>query len=133
MSEKPEKIVGNEVLKKILVIDDEAVVREVLGRVLKAAGFQPLFAGDGFEGLEMAVTWRPDLIVLDVRMPHMNGYSLCSILKKDSRTSGIPVLMVTARDKIGDAEESFQQGADGYLSKPLEFSRFLAKVGELLK
>jgi CheY-like chemotaxis protein len=119
-------------MKKILVIDDEPSIRETLQRLLKAQDYDVACAEDGFAGLEKARAWIPHLIVLDVLMPKMDGFSLCAILKKDPKTSHIPVLILSTLGKMGDAEEAIKQGATAYMTKPYDFARFLEKIKTLL-
>ena len=120
-------------MKKILVIDDDKSIREIVGRFLKSLGYEVLFATDGLEGMERARGFLPDLIVLDIDMPKMNGISLCSILKSEEKTRHIPVLFLTAKDRIETAEEAIKEGGEGYLTKPFEFKRFKVKLEALLE
>src|SRR5690242_2014571 len=115
-------------MAKILVIDDEEIVRMVLERALKAKGFEVDFAFNGLEGLEKTEQNLPDLILLDIHMPEINGLSLCHIVKNDPKTKHIPILFVTGEGKLGMVEDAMKQGADGYLVKPFDISRLLEKV-----
>jgi CheY-like chemotaxis protein len=114
------------------VVDDEAAVRDTLGRFLRSLGYQVSFASDGLQGLESARAALPDLMVLDVDMPRMSGLDLCAVLKADAATRSVPILFLTASDSMGTAEDALAKGADGYLAKPLDFSRFKAKLESLL-
>lgn len=119
-------------MKKILVVDDEAGVRDTLGRFLRSLGYDVAFAADGLQGLEAARAALPDLMVLDVDMPRMTGIELCAVLKTDEATRRVPVLFLTASDQMGAAEDALSKGADGYLAKPVDFARFKAKLEALL-
>ena len=86
----------------ILVVDDSPLVLDVISKFLSANGFGVLTAGDGIEAIEKAYRELPDLIVLDVMMPRMNGYQTCRLLKSDSETRSIPIIMLTAKDQASD-------------------------------
>ncbi|WP_460370299.1 response regulator transcription factor [Actinocorallia lasiicapitis] len=115
----------------ILVVDDEPAVREALVSSLEFEGHQVSEAGDGVDALRMAEKARPDLIVLDVLMPRMDGLTACRRL----RTQGdhTPVLMLTARDMVGDRVTGLDAGADDYLVKPFELDELLARIRALLR
>ncbi|MDX6743008.1 response regulator transcription factor [Actinocorallia sp. A-T 12471] len=115
----------------ILVVDDEPAVRESLANSLIFEGYQVSEAGDGVEALEQAEKLSPDLLVLDVLMPRMDGLTACRRL----RTGGdaTPVLMLTARDMVGDRVTGLDAGADDYLVKPFELDELLARVRALLR
>lgn len=120
-------------MKKILIIDDEPVIRETLGRFLRTMDYEILFAQDGLEGLEKTKAFHPNLVIVDILMPRMDGFSFCSILKKDTKTARIPVLFLTGQGRLGDAEMALAEGAGGFLTKPFDFSRIMEKVESLLK
>ena len=88
--------------KRILVVDDDAEVRSVVGAVLSSAGFDALGAADGSEGIERAVLERPDLVLLDVVMPNLSGWEVCATLRSLPETSSIPVVMLTVKSEIRD-------------------------------
>ncbi|ROO84021.1 two-component system response regulator MprA [Actinocorallia herbida] len=115
----------------ILVVDDEPAVRESLASSLIFEGYQVSEAGDGVEALEQAEKLGPDLVILDVLMPRMDGLTACRRL----RTGGdaTPVLMLTARDMVGDRVTGLDAGADDYLVKPFELDELLARVRALLR
>jgi two-component system response regulator MprA len=115
----------------ILVVDDEPAVRQALSSSLVFEGYQVAEAADGVEALEQVEKLRPDLIVLDVLMPRMDGLTACRRL----RTQGdrVPVLMLTARDMVGDRVTGLDAGADDYLVKPFELDELLARIRALLR
>lgn len=120
--------------KKILVVDDEADARSVVRSRLEAAGYECLEAQDGLEGLAKARQEQPDLVILDLMLPKMDGYKVCSALKADERYEKIPVLLFTA--KAGEEARRIgleECGAEGYLTKPFDGVSLLSKVRELLK
>lgn len=108
--------------KKIILIEDELFVREVYERVLKQANFEILTAADGVEGWELIEKetqspYKPNLILLDIMMPRLNGIDLLKKLKSDSKTSGIPVILLTNLGQETVIKEAFRVGAAGYLMK----------------
>jgi two-component system cell cycle response regulator DivK len=104
---------------KILVVEDNALHRELLTDLLRATGFEVLEAGDGEEGIRVAREARPDLIVMDMQMPVMDGIRAASILKADPDTRSIKILAVTAFAMKGDRERILMSGVDEYLPKPV--------------
>jgi len=119
--------------KKILLVDDERdLVRSVTFRLVDA-GYDVVVAMDGVEALEKAKGEMPDLIVLDLMLPKMNGYKVCSLLKADPRYKKIPILMFTARAQEADRRMSEEVGANAYVTKPFEPEILLAKIEELLE
>ncbi|MER7762067.1 response regulator transcription factor [Streptomyces sp. NPDC097619] len=117
--------------QRILIVDDEPAVREALRRSLAFEGYGTETAVDGFEALEKAEGYRPDLIVLDVQMPRMDGLTAARRL----RAAGVrtPVLMLTARDTVGDRVTGLDAGADDYLVKPFELDELFARIRALLR
>ena len=118
--------------KKILLVDDEPPIILMLETRLKAEGYQVLSAIDGLTALEKAKKERPDLIILDLMLPKMDGHKVCALLKKDARYAKIPILMFTARAQEEDRRLGEEAGADAYLTKPFEAQVLLAKVRELV-
>ncbi len=119
--------------KKILVIDDEAELVMAARIRLEQADYEVLAAYDGREGLEKARKEKPDLIILDLMLPKMDGYKVCGLLKADTRYSKIPVIMFTARAQEADKKMSEEVGADAHITKPFDHQALLAKIKELLK
>ncbi|MGZ8625380.1 MAG: response regulator transcription factor [Actinomycetota bacterium] len=118
-------------MSKILVVDDEPAVRDALERALRANGYAVSTAVDGRDGLERAAIETPDLIVLDILMPRLDGLEAC----RELRAAGdrTPVLMLTARDAVGDRVEGLDAGADDYLVKPFALEELLARIRALLR
>lgn len=116
--------------KTVLVVDDEAPIRQVLRQSLEAAGHQVLEAADGLAGLETARKERPDLVVLDVMMPRLNGFDVAASLKNDPEYMGIPILMLTVVD---DAQRAYGLGVERYLSKPFEPQEIVSEIEELIR
>lgn len=116
----------------ILVVDDSPLVVESIKAVLEPAGYEVLEAFDGAAGLKLAAAKLPKLILLDVMMPGMDGVEALSQLKNNPKTSSIPVLMVTGSQTGKDVEKAFGYGASGYLVKPVDAARLLAKIQSTL-
>ncbi len=118
--------------KKILVVDDEQDIRKVLAMRLKINGFTVIMAGDGQEGLEKARSENPDLILLDLMLPKINGYELCRLLKFDDRYKRIPIIILSALHEQLDRQKAAEHGADSFFLKPFDFDLLLFKIKSLL-
>jgi len=119
--------------KKILVIDDETDLIMMVQMRLEANGYEVLSANDGEEGLEKAKSENPDLILLDVMMPKMDGYMVCSSLKNDEQFKKIPIILFTGKAQDDFEEVGKKARADAFITKPFDPSDLLAKIEELLK
>jgi DNA-binding response OmpR family regulator len=117
-------------MPKILVVEDEATLRDTLALNLRAEGFEVLTAPDGETGLQLAREQAPDLLILDLMLPKLDGLSLCRILR---RSSDIPILMLTARGTEMDRITGLETGADDYVVKPFSLGELLARVRALLR
>ena len=121
-----------EAKKKVLVIDDEVSLLETTAYVLKDRGYDVLTAASGAAGFKLANSGKPNLIILDVNMPGIDGWEALKMLKANAKTKDIPVLMLTTKSMISDVNFAFALGATGYLTKPLNVSRLEIKVKELI-
>jgi DNA-binding response OmpR family regulator len=119
--------------KRILIADDEEDVVTTLQFTLEKEGYQCLTAYDGKEALDKAKRENPDLIVLDIMMPKMNGYEVSRLLKFDARFKHIPIVMLTARTQAKDKEIGRDTGADVYITKPFEMDDLVSTVHNILK
>ena len=119
--------------KRILVVDDEVELIKAIQIRLEQAGYEALFAYDGQQGLEKAHKEKPDLIILDLMLPKMDGYKVCALLKKDTKYTKIPIIMLTARAQETDEKLGLELGADAYITKPFQHEVVVAKIKELLK
>jgi DNA-binding response OmpR family regulator len=117
---------------RILLVDDEPDLVQMVSVRLKAAGYEISTAYDGQEALEKVKESRPDLMILDLMLPKLDGYKVCRLLKLDERTRGIPILIFTARAQVEDVTLATECGADAYLTKPFEAKVLLGKLQELL-
>lgn len=115
-------------MKKVLIVDDEEDIVESLKFVLEQAGFECHCAYNGEEGLNLAREVLPDLIILDVMMPKINGFKICRLLKYDNKYKNIPILMVTARSQNEDKLIGEETGVDEYITKPFELDTIVEKV-----
>ena len=117
---------------RILIVDDERPNRELLKVMLTPEGFLPLTAASGEEALAMVAQQPPDLILLDIMMPGMDGLEATALLKRDDATSAIPVIALTALAMKGDEERIRAAGCDGYVAKPMDYQDFLATIAAQL-
>ena len=118
--------------KKILVVDDELLIVKVLSLRLEGLGYDVVAAYDGEEALEKVQKENPDLIILDVGLPRIDGNTLCELIKTDKKTKHIGVIMLTGKRLMGDMENSFSAGADIYMNKPYEWPHMVAQIHKLL-
>ena len=118
--------------KKILVVDDNAIILKLLRHLLEAEDYLVITAENGLEGLKMASTERPNLIITDFLMPKMDGVTLIRKLKSQMSTRFIPIIMLTAKDEVESEVEVIDAGADDYLTKPVVAKRLLVRVARLL-
>lgn len=117
----------------VLIVDDEPLLVETIAFNLKKAGFSVLKAFDGESGLKQALEAKPDLVILDVMLPHISGWDVCRALRASLRgQKHLPILMVTARGEAGDRDKSLAAGADDYLLKPFAMQELIGRVQELL-
>ena len=117
---------------KILIVDDAVDTVELLKKRLRFEGYDTAEAYDGEEGLKLVAEYNPDLIILDVLMPKLDGYEVCQRLKSDENTKYIPILMLTAKDEVEDKVKGLDIGADHYLAKPFDYKEVSARVRSLV-
>jgi two-component system, OmpR family, response regulator RpaA len=118
---------------RILVIDDDPAIAELVAINLEMAGYDVTQVTDGIKGQALAVQMVPDLIMLDLMLPKVDGFTICQRLRRDERTANVLVLMLTALGQTQDKVEGFNAGADDYLTKPFELEEMLARVRALLR
>ncbi|GAA5702864.1 response regulator transcription factor [Streptomyces avermitilis] len=122
---------GDREPQRILIVDDEPAVREALQRSLAFEGYDTEVAVDGADALEKATAYQPDLVVLDIQMPRMDGLTAARRIRGAGTTT--PILMLTARDTVGDRVTGLDAGADDYLVKPFELDELFARIRALLR
>ena len=119
-------------MTKILLVEDNEMNRDMLSRRLRRKGYDVVIATDGIESLEKSKSDVPDLILMDMSLPVMDGWEATRQLKADTHTKVIPVIALTAHAMSGDREKALAAGCDEYDTKPIEFSRLLGKIEILL-
>jgi DNA-binding response OmpR family regulator len=117
---------------RILVVDDEPNIAQIMKLTLESGGYEVEVAADGAEGLKRAKESEPDLILLDLMLPNIDGYKVCRFLKFDQKYRHIPIILISAMGETEDKELGAQVGADLYMSKPFQPDELLARIGELL-
>ena len=120
-------------MHRILIVEDERDINDLIGFNLQRAGYEVIKAYDGLEGTELALRERPDLILLDLMLPGRDGYGVFRELRRDSRTSNTPVIMLTARAQTEDRIQGLEAGADDYLTKPFSPKELMLRVQAVLK
>ena len=118
--------------KKILIVDDHGALRYVLAFDLKKAGYTTIEASNGENGLKIADSETPDLIIMDMMMPGINGIQATKLLKQNDKTKDIPVIMLTARSSRGEVMEAIKSGVAHYVVKPYQFKEIHQKVIDLI-
>lgn len=119
--------------KKILIVEDEDIIAKVLSIRLENQGYKTVLAYDGEEGFKKAKSEKPDLIIIDIGLPKLDGNTLCELIKKHKYLQNIPVIMLTGKKLVGDMETAFNSGADAYINKPYNWERLLHHIKKLLK
>lgn len=120
-------------MQKILVVDDEIDIRIFLEKMLKKEGYSVIKAQDGLEALERIAKEKPDLVILDVMMPLMDGMEVLQKIKSNPKTRNLPVVMLTVKSSDEDVIKGYQFGADYYIAKPFDASTILAGIEMMLK
>jgi DNA-binding response OmpR family regulator len=117
-------------MRRVLVVDDESNLRHTLGYALRQEGYEVLTAENGEDGLEMFRTTKPELVILDVMLPRLDGFEVCRRIRRESE---VPILMLTARDTELDKVVGLEIGADDYLAKPFSMRELIARVRAMLR
>jgi two-component system cell cycle response regulator DivK len=120
-------------MPRILLVEDNEMNRDMLTRRLERRGFKILAAHDGAEGVKMALSEKPDLILMDMSLPVMDGWDATRAIKADPEVTHIPVIGLTAHSMAGDREKCLAAGCDEYDTKPIDFPRLLDKISHFLK
>ncbi len=117
---------------RILLVEDNEMNRDMLSRRLKRNGYDVVIATDGQQGVDMATAEAPDLILMDMSLPVIDGWEATRQIKQNAATGGIPVIALTAHAMAGDREKAIEAGCDDYDTKPVEITRLLGKITALL-
>ena len=117
---------------KILLVEDNELNRDMLSRRLERKEFTVICAKDGQEGIECAKSENPDIILMDLSLPVVDGWAASELLKSDKSTQSIPIIALTAHAMKGDREKALKAGCDDYDTKPIDFKRLLDKINNLL-
>jgi len=115
-------------IKKILVVDDDPALTAMVKKCLESKGYEVTAVTEAVDGLEHAMKNDPDLIILDIMMPIINGFNFCRLLKQEEETKNIPIVILTARDQKKDMKIGLEMGAEAYLVKPLNTSELLKTI-----
>ena len=119
-------------MSKILLVEDNEMNRDMLSRRLERKGYEVVIAVDGKAGVDMASSAGPDLILMDLSLPVMDGWEATRRIKADAATQNIPVIALTAHAMAGDEQKALEAGCDDYDTKPVELNRLLGKIDKLL-
>ncbi len=119
-------------MTKILIVEDNEMNRDMLSRRLQRKGFDIVMAEDGQKGVDMSKSENPDIILMDLSLPVMDGWQATSTIKADQNTKDIPIIVLTAHAMAGDREKALEAGADEYDTKPIEFKRLLGKIKDFI-
>jgi len=119
-------------MSKILIVEDNEMNRDMLSRRLERKGYEVVMAEDGQKGVDMSKIENPDLILMDLSLPVMDGWEATSTIKADGNTKDIPIIVLTAHAMAGDREKALEAGADEYDTKPIDFKRLLGKIKDYI-
>ena len=119
-------------MPKILIVEDNEMNRDMLSRRLERRGFAIVMAVDGQQGVDMARSEKPDLVLMDMSLPVMDGWTATQTIKADAELKGIPVIALTAHAMEGDREKAMSAGCDDYDTKPIELPRLLEKIAKFI-
>tara|TARA_B100000586_G_scaffold183097_1_gene134267 strand:- start:56 stop:415 length:360 start_codon:yes stop_codon:yes gene_type:complete len=119
-------------MSKILIVEDNEMNRDMLSRRLERKGYEVVMAEDGQIGVDMSKSESPDLILMDLSLPVMDGWEATSSIKSNDDTKDIPVIVLTAHAMAGDREKALEAGADEYDTKPIDFKRLLGKIKDFI-
>ncbi|MGD1809609.1 response regulator [Dapis sp. BLCC M126] len=117
--------------KRVLLVEDSSTVRKIISYYLIRLGLNVIEANDGLEAIEKIHSEKPDLVLLDITIPKLSGYAVCQQIKSDPQIKHIPIIFCTSKNYENDYYEAIKYGADGYLSKPFQYSEIFAMMTEL--
>jgi DNA-binding response OmpR family regulator len=125
-------IINKNKSKTVLIADDDKSIREIFSLIVKNWGINVITAQDGKEAIDIAKNKKPHLILLDVKMPKIDGYNVCKILKSKRKTKKIPIILLTGLSELKDVKKGYHYGADDYFIKPVKWDHFKFKILKLL-
>lgn len=125
-------MVGELMQRIILIVDDLMMIHRIVGKILREAGYKVLRADNGRKGYEMAKTWKPDLVIMDIEMPVMDGIEATRLIKTDPDVSAIPVVMLTSLGSEEDIKRAYDAGANRFLNKPVSKDDLLTTVNGIV-
>ena len=117
----------------LLVVDDDVIIRSMLKKALEKQGYEIVEAPNGSEAVELFITLRPDLVLLDVLMPMMNGYEACEVMRKHDPENSVPIIMLTGLDDLASVDRAFDAGSTDFITKPINWSLFTQRVRYALR
>lgn len=120
-------------MPKVLYVEDHPAQRDILAQMLELNGFEVAVASDGLEGVEKAQSWLPDLILMDLRMPKMDGFEAIKVLRSSDATQSIPIIAISAWASAKHKERALAAGANEHFTKPVDLNRLLTTIGRYLK
>jgi CheY-like chemotaxis protein len=120
-------------VSKVLYIEDHPAQRDILAQMLELNGFEVAVASDGIEGVDKAREWLPDLILMDLRMPRMDGFEAIKVLRSEDKTAIIPIIAISAWASAKHKERALDAGANEHFTKPVDLNRLLTPIGRYLK
>lgn len=120
-------------MSKVLYIEDHPAQRDILAQMLELNGFEVAVASDGVEGVEKTQAWLPDLILMDLRMPRMDGFEAIKIIRAEQSTAHIPIIAISAWASAKHKERALAAGANEHFTKPVDLNRLLTTIGRYLK
>jgi CheY-like chemotaxis protein len=120
-------------VSKVLYIEDHPAQRDILAQMLELNGFEVSVASDGVEGVEKTRAWLPDLILMDLRMPRMDGFEAIKIIRSEEETAHIPIIAISAWASAKHKERALAAGANEHFTKPVDLNRLLTTIGRYLK
>jgi len=118
---------------KVLYIEDHPAQRDILAQMLELNGFEVATASDGVEGVEKTLAWLPDLILMDLRMPRLDGFEAIKMIRSEEKTAHIPIIAISAWASARHKERALQAGANEHFTKPVDLNRLLTTINRYLK
>ena len=120
-------------MSKVLYIEDHPAQRDILAQMLELNGFEVATASDGLEGVEKTRTWLPDLILMDLRMPRLDGFEAIKLIRSDENTATTPIIAISAWASAKHKERALQSGANEHFTKPVDLNRLLSTINRYLR